>query len=37
MDYGVSKTDPNEFNLDVNDNCLYAATEDLCNSVIRFR
>ena len=37
MDYGKTKTEPSEFTLDVEDNCLYASTEDLCRSVIRFR
>ena len=37
MDYGKTKTEPSEFTLDVNDNCLYAATEDLCRSIMRFR
>ena len=35
MDYGKTKTEPSEFTLDVEDNCLYASTEDLCRSVIR--
>ena len=37
IDYGKTKTEPSEFTLDVEDNCLYASTEDLCRSVIRFR
>ena len=37
IDYGNTKTDASEFTLDVNDNCLYASTEDLCRGITRFR
>ena len=37
IDYGNTKTDASEFALDVNDNCLYASTEDLCRGITRFR
>lgn len=37
MDYGNTKTDASEFTLDVNDNCLYAQTKDLCKGIMRFK